>query len=55
MPTPKDVDIDFQQSIVCGKFVDEEKPTFTELMDQHYAEVLGDEVRADARRRGMAP
>ena len=40
---PKDVGIDFQKSIVCGKFVDEEKPTFTELKDQHYAEVLGEE------------
>jgi 2-oxoglutarate ferredoxin oxidoreductase subunit beta len=36
------LDIDFQQSIVCGKFVDEEKPTFLELMDAHYGEVLGD-------------
>ena len=36
------LEIDFQKSIVCGKFVDEEKPTFTERMDLHYGEVLGE-------------
>ena len=36
------VDIDFQGKIVCGKFVDEERPTFLELMHAHYEEVLGD-------------
>jgi 2-oxoglutarate ferredoxin oxidoreductase subunit beta len=38
-----DVDIDFQGRIICGKFVDEERPTFIELMHEHYAKVLGDQ------------
>jgi 2-oxoglutarate ferredoxin oxidoreductase subunit beta len=38
----KDVAIHFQDRIVCGKFVDEEKPTFQELMNNHYKKVLGD-------------
>jgi 2-oxoglutarate ferredoxin oxidoreductase subunit beta len=36
------VDIDFQDRIVCGKFVDEERPTFLEMMDDHYKKVLGE-------------
>ena len=38
----KDVAIQFQDKIVCGKFVDEDKPTFIELMNRHYHKVLGD-------------
>ena len=34
--------IDFQGRILCGKFVDAEKPTFTELMHEHYEKTLGD-------------
>ncbi len=41
----KDVAIGFQEPIVCGKFVDEERPTFGELMDSHYGEVLGDDYQ----------
>ena len=37
-----DVNIDFQSRIVCGKFVDDPRPTFTEAMDAHYREKLGD-------------
>ena len=37
-----EVPIHFQEKIVCGKFVDEDKPTFQELMNQHYKKVLGD-------------
>jgi hypothetical protein len=29
--------------MVCGVFVNEDKPTFTELMDAHYTERLGDD------------
>ena len=36
------VDIEYQQKIVCGKFVDEERPTFLEMMHEHYRRVLGD-------------
>jgi 2-oxoglutarate ferredoxin oxidoreductase subunit beta len=39
---PAGVDIDFQQKIVCGKFVDIEKPTYLELMESHYRKTLGD-------------
>ena len=38
----REVDIDFQSKIICGKFVDEERPTFTEMMNQHYTKTLGD-------------
>jgi hypothetical protein len=37
----KELDIGFQDDIVCGKFVDEARPTYTELMDRHYKTVLG--------------
>ena len=32
----REVGIGFQDKIVCGKFVDEERPTFREMMDAHY-------------------
>ena len=34
--------IGFQDKIVCGKFVDEERPTMLERMDSHYRKTLGD-------------
>jgi 2-oxoglutarate ferredoxin oxidoreductase subunit beta len=37
-----DVDIEFQKTIICGKFVDLDKPTYTELMERHYQKVLGE-------------
>jgi 2-oxoglutarate ferredoxin oxidoreductase subunit beta len=37
--------IDFQKSIICGKFVDEERPSFTEMMDDHYSQVFGDKYK----------
>jgi 2-oxoglutarate ferredoxin oxidoreductase subunit beta len=39
---PRDVGIDFQGKIICGKFVDEERLTFHELMNAHYEKTLGD-------------
>jgi 2-oxoglutarate ferredoxin oxidoreductase subunit beta len=39
---PREVGIDFQGPIVCGKFVDEERPTFSERMDAHYRKTLGE-------------
>jgi 2-oxoglutarate ferredoxin oxidoreductase subunit beta len=41
----RDIPIGFQDRIVCGEFVDEDRPTFLELKDSHYTEVLGDEYR----------
>ena len=38
----RDVAIDFQDTITCGRFVDEERPDFLELKDKHYQERLGD-------------
>lgn len=38
----REVDISYQDRIVCGKFVDIEKPTFLEAMHAHYRHVLGD-------------
>jgi 2-oxoglutarate ferredoxin oxidoreductase subunit beta len=37
-----DVDIAYQQRIICGRFVDEERPTFLEMMHAHYRQVLGE-------------
>jgi 2-oxoglutarate ferredoxin oxidoreductase subunit beta len=49
----RDVAIRFQDSIICGKFVDEEKPTFLELMDSHYRKVLGGRYVAMPAEGGM--
>jgi 2-oxoglutarate ferredoxin oxidoreductase subunit beta len=37
----RDVDIAYQQRIICGRFVDEDRPTFIEMMHEHYRRVLG--------------
>jgi 2-oxoglutarate ferredoxin oxidoreductase subunit beta len=39
---PNDVDIGFQEKIICGKFVDIEKPTFLDAMNDWYSRALGD-------------
>jgi 2-oxoglutarate ferredoxin oxidoreductase subunit beta len=38
----RNVEIDFQDKIVCGKFIDEERPTFLDMMHAHYEKTLGD-------------
>ena len=38
----RELDLDFQGRIVCGKFVDQERPTFLEAMHEHYRGALGD-------------
>jgi 2-oxoglutarate ferredoxin oxidoreductase subunit beta len=38
----RELDIGFQDKIICGKFVDEERPTFLDMMHEHYRKVLGD-------------
>jgi 2-oxoglutarate ferredoxin oxidoreductase subunit beta len=38
----REIDIGFQDRIVCGRFVDHDRPTFTEMMDTHYEKELGD-------------
>ncbi len=37
-----ELDIAFQQRIICGKFVDRERPTYLEAKDSHYRDRLGD-------------
>lgn len=34
--------IDFQGKLVCGKFVDDDRPTFTDSMNAHYTKTFGD-------------
>ena len=38
----RQVDITYQDRIICGKFVDSERPTFLEMMHDHYGKALGD-------------
>jgi 2-oxoglutarate ferredoxin oxidoreductase subunit beta len=38
----RDVDINFQSKITCGKFVDREKPTFIDSLNNWYGQVFGD-------------
>ena len=38
----RELAIDFQGKLICGKFVDEDRPTFLELKDAHYEKILGD-------------
>lgn len=38
----READIGFQDRILCGKFVDEEKPTFLDMMHEQYKKILGD-------------
>ncbi|MBI4660007.1 MAG: 2-oxoacid:ferredoxin oxidoreductase subunit beta [Verrucomicrobia bacterium] len=38
----RDLEIDFQGKIICGKFVDQERPTYLEMMHDHYRKILGE-------------
>jgi 2-oxoglutarate ferredoxin oxidoreductase subunit beta len=38
----REVGIGFQGPIICGKFVDQEQPTYLDLMHDHYRKTLGD-------------
>lgn len=38
----RELDIEFQDKIICGKFIDEERPTFLDMMHEHYGKTLGD-------------
>ncbi len=49
----REVDIGFQDRIICGKFVDQEKPTFSEMMHDHYGKVLGDKFVPTPPEGGM--
>jgi len=41
----KDLDISFKGKIVVGKFVDKEKPTFLDMMNEHLSKVLRDKYK----------
>ena len=49
----RDVAIGFQDKIICGKFVDIEKPTHSELMHAHYRKILGDRYMPTPPEGGM--
>lgn len=38
----RELEIDFQKKIICGKFIDRERPSFSESRDEHYRRTLGD-------------
>jgi 2-oxoglutarate ferredoxin oxidoreductase subunit beta len=37
----KELNIDFQKPIIVGKFIDRERPTFLDAMNQRFSTVLG--------------
>jgi len=49
----RDIDIAFQDKIICGKFIDEEKPTFLDMMHDHYKRTLGDRFVPMSNEGGM--
>lgn len=49
----RDLGVGFHQKIVCGKFVDEPRPTFLELKDRHYEKQLGDKYVPMPEEGGM--
>jgi 2-oxoglutarate ferredoxin oxidoreductase subunit beta len=42
----RDLAIDFQGKMICGKFIDEDRPTWLEMKDEHYKEAFGDKYVA---------
>jgi 2-oxoglutarate ferredoxin oxidoreductase subunit beta len=42
----RDVDIDFQSKIVCGKFVDRDRPTFLDSLNDWYGQVFGEKYES---------
>jgi len=41
----RNVDISYQGKLIVGKFVDKEKPTFLDCMNEHFGKVLGDKYK----------
>jgi 2-oxoglutarate ferredoxin oxidoreductase subunit beta len=39
---PREAAIDYQSPILCGKFIDTPRPTYLELMHEHYRRTLGE-------------
>ncbi|MBS3818630.1 2-oxoacid:ferredoxin oxidoreductase subunit beta [bacterium] len=42
---PRNINISYQGKLIVGKFVDKEKPTFLDAMNQHLNKVLGDDYQ----------
>jgi 2-oxoglutarate/2-oxoacid ferredoxin oxidoreductase subunit beta len=49
----KDVGLTFQGDIVVGKFVDRERPTWLDSMNDHYSKVLGDKYEIYGAHHGQ--
>lgn len=45
----KTLDIAYQGKLIVGKFVDKEKPTFLDAMNEHFISVLGDDYQLYGR------
>ena len=43
MADTKDIEIRLKDQIIVGKFVDKERPTFLESMNEHFRKRLGDQ------------
>jgi 2-oxoglutarate ferredoxin oxidoreductase subunit beta len=41
----RNVDISYQGKLIVGKFVDKDKPTFLDCMNEHFGKVLGDKYK----------
>jgi len=49
----RDVAIGYQSKIICGKFVDEDRPSYLETMHEYYRKVLGDKYVPTPPEGGM--
>jgi 2-oxoglutarate ferredoxin oxidoreductase subunit beta len=49
----REVDITFKGKIICGKFVDKERPSYLDMMHEHYTKVLGDQYVPTPPEGGM--
>jgi 2-oxoglutarate ferredoxin oxidoreductase subunit beta len=46
---PRELDIDFRGQVVVGKFVDRERPTFIDALNNRFVQVLGDKYELYGR------
>jgi 2-oxoglutarate ferredoxin oxidoreductase subunit beta len=51
----RSVDIGFQSKIILGKFVDKDRPTYLDLMNDHYSEKFGDKYQWYGSKKKEAP
>jgi 2-oxoglutarate ferredoxin oxidoreductase subunit beta len=48
----KEVGLTFRGPIVVGKFVDRERPTWADAMNEHFVKTLGDKYRPYGAQHG---